>query len=85
MSQIVKAQGHFDSATDGDLDIAYSLLLAHKQWGSNGTVNYLKEAQDMITKGIKASNVTNNNRLNLEIGILKVHLIRDHLIDDVTP
>ncbi|MED3570389.1 glycosyl hydrolase family 8, partial [Bacillus thuringiensis] len=60
-----KAQGHFDSATDGDLDIAYSLLLAHKQWGSNGTVNYLKEAQDMITKGIKASNVTNNNRLNL--------------------
>ncbi|MES5938882.1 MULTISPECIES: glycosyl hydrolase family 8 [unclassified Bacillus cereus group] len=60
-----KAQGHFDSATDGDLDIAYSLLLAHKQWGSNGSVNYLKEAQDMITKGIKASNVTNNNRLNL--------------------
>ncbi|MED2234421.1 glycosyl hydrolase family 8, partial [Bacillus thuringiensis] len=60
-----KAQGHFDSATDGDLDIAYSLLLAHKQWGSNGTVNYLKEAQDMITKGIKASNVTNNSRLNL--------------------
>ncbi|PEJ97299.1 glycosyl hydrolase family 8 [Bacillus wiedmannii] len=60
-----KAQGHFDSATDGDLDIAYSLLLAHKQWGSNGTVNYLKEAQDMITKGIKASNVTKNNRLNL--------------------
>ncbi|MBZ4222244.1 chitosanase [Bacillus wiedmannii] len=60
-----KAQGHFDSATDGDLDIAYSLLLAHKQWGSHGTVNYLKEAQDMITKGIKTSNVTNNNRLNL--------------------
>ncbi|HFJ9451219.1 TPA: glycosyl hydrolase family 8 [Bacillus tropicus] len=60
-----KAQGHFDSATDGDLDIAYSLLLAHKQWGSNGAVNYLKEAQDMITKGIKASNVTNNSRLNL--------------------
>ncbi|SCC46532.1 glycosyl hydrolase family 8 [Bacillus sp. N5-665] len=60
-----KAQGHFNSATDGDLDIAYSLLLAHKQWGSHGTVNYLKEAQDMITKGIKASNVTNNNRLNL--------------------
>lgn len=31
----------------------------------NGSVNYLKEAQNMITKGIKASNVTNNNRLNL--------------------
>ena len=33
--------------------------------GINGAVNYLKEAQDMITKGIKASNVTNNSRLNL--------------------
>lgn len=37
------------SATDGDMDIAYSLLLADKQWGSKGPVNYLKEAQNMIT------------------------------------
>lgn len=59
-----KAQGYFPSATDGDLDIAYSLLLAHKQWGSNGHINYLKEAQYMI-KSIKESIVTNNNRLNL--------------------
>ncbi|HEV8691971.1 MAG TPA: glycosyl hydrolase family 8 [Ideonella sp.] len=29
-----------DSATDGDLDIAYSLLLAHVQWGSTGSINY---------------------------------------------
>jgi endoglucanase len=29
-----------DSATDGDLDIAYALLLADKQWGSNGAINY---------------------------------------------
>lgn len=36
------------SATDGDMDIAYSLLLADKQWGSNGAINYLKEAQKMI-------------------------------------
>jgi endo-1,4-beta-D-glucanase Y len=36
------------SATDGDLDIAYSLLLANTQWGSKGGVNYLKEAQNMI-------------------------------------
>ena len=36
------------SATDGDMDIAYSLLLADKQWGSNGAVNYLEEAQNMI-------------------------------------
>jgi len=60
-----KAQGHFGSATDGDLDIAYSLLLADKQWGSEGTINYLDEARKMINNGIKASYVTNDNRLNL--------------------
>ncbi len=36
------------SATDGDMDIAYSLLLADKQWGSNGPINYLAEAKAMI-------------------------------------
>ena len=36
------------SATDGDMDIAYSLLLANAQWGSNGAVNYLQEAKAMI-------------------------------------
>lgn len=59
------AQGHFGSATDGDLDIAYSLILAHNQWGSSGTVNYLQEAKKMITDGIKASYVTDAYRLNL--------------------
>ena len=36
------------SATDGDMDIAYSLLLADKQWGSKGTINYLQAAKNMI-------------------------------------
>lgn len=36
------------SATDGDMDIAYSLLLADKQWGSNGPVNYPRAGRDMI-------------------------------------
>ncbi|MEO6849883.1 MAG: glycosyl hydrolase family 8 [Mucilaginibacter sp.] len=36
------------SATDGDMDIAYSLLLANAQWGSGGQVNYLQEAKNMI-------------------------------------
>ena len=36
------------SATDGDMDIAYSLLLAAKQWGSTGPINYLQEAKSMI-------------------------------------
>ena len=38
-----------DSATDGDLDIAFSLVLADRQWGSNGTINYLGEAKKVIT------------------------------------
>ena len=36
------------SATDGDLDIAYSLLLADAQWGSAGKPDYLHEARKMI-------------------------------------
>ncbi|ETT42399.1 MULTISPECIES: glycosyl hydrolase family 8 [unclassified Paenibacillus] len=46
-----------NSATDGDLDIAYSLLLAHKQWGSSGTVNYLQAATNII-------NAIMNNDIN---------------------
>ena len=42
-----------DSATDGDMDIAYALLLADKQWGSNGEINYLSEAKAMIAAIIK--------------------------------
>ena len=36
------------SATDGDMDIAYSLLLADKQWGSNNAINYKNEADSML-------------------------------------
>ncbi|MFD9561113.1 glycosyl hydrolase family 8 [Streptomyces sp. NPDC059994] len=39
-----------DSATDGDLDVAYGLLLADKQWGSAGTYNY----KDLAVKHIAA-------------------------------
>jgi endo-1,4-beta-D-glucanase Y len=56
--------GEYSSATDGDLDIAYSLLLAHYQWGSAGTINYLSEAQRMIN-AIKASNINSSGRTNL--------------------
>lgn len=41
-------QGGGWDATDGDLDIAYSLLMAHRQWGSTGTINYWLEAQRTI-------------------------------------
>src|SRR6185295_455732 len=40
--------GESYNATDGDLDIAYSLLLADKQWGSTGTIHYLAEATNVI-------------------------------------
>ncbi|TIX90498.1 glycosyl hydrolase family 8 [Rhizobium sp. P44RR-XXIV] len=36
------------SATDGDLDIAYALLLADRKWGSGGELNYRKEALKVI-------------------------------------
>ncbi len=37
-----------DSATDGDMDIAYALLMADSIWGSDGTYNYKQTAIDMI-------------------------------------
>ena len=37
-----------DSATDGDLDIAYALLLADSVWGSEGEINYRETAKLMI-------------------------------------
>lgn len=37
-----------ETATDGDLDIAYSLLLADRQWGSDGDIDYLQEATNVI-------------------------------------
>ena len=45
-----------DSATDGDLDAAYGLLLAHAQWGSGGAIDYLGAARRMLD-GILAEDV----------------------------
>jgi hypothetical protein len=50
------APGGADNATDGDLDIAYALLLADKQWGSAGAVNYLAEGKKVIAT-LAAQNV----------------------------
>ncbi len=36
------------SASDGDMDIAFSLLLADKNWGSTGAINYLQSAKLII-------------------------------------
>ncbi|WP_083878967.1 glycosyl hydrolase family 8 [Acetivibrio cellulolyticus] len=35
-------------ATDADEDIAVSLVFAHKQWGSSGSINYSQEANNLI-------------------------------------
>lgn len=43
-----------DAASDGDIDIAFSLLLAHKQWGSEGHINYLAEARMIIDAILQA-------------------------------
>ena len=40
--------GERDSASDGDLDVAFALLLADRQWGSCGAVNYFAEAQQVL-------------------------------------
>src|SRR5262249_61395815 len=42
-----------DSATDGEMYIAYALLLAHHQWGSVGNIDYFSQAQKIITHVVK--------------------------------
>ena len=37
-----------NSATDGDLGIAYALLLADRQWGSGGAIDYRAQALKML-------------------------------------
>lgn len=44
---IVNASGA-DSATDGDMDIAYALLMADSIWGSDGEINYKQMAVNVI-------------------------------------
>jgi len=41
------------SATDGDLDIALSLLMADNQWGSNGKINYRAAALNIVSAILK--------------------------------
>jgi endo-1,4-beta-D-glucanase Y len=45
-----------DSASDGDLDIAYALLLADVQWGSAGDIDY-RAAADRRIAAVLASDV----------------------------
>jgi endo-1,4-beta-D-glucanase Y len=58
--------GGADSATDGDMDIAYSLLIADKQWGSAGTINYLQAATNMINALMQSD--VNQSQWTLRLG-----------------
>lgn len=55
-----------DAATDGDIDIAYGLLLAHVQWGSMGEINYLQEAKNIIDAIMKSE--INHNLMTVRLG-----------------
>ncbi|WP_406864987.1 glycosyl hydrolase family 8 [Streptomyces sp. HUAS MG47] len=54
-----------DGATDGDMDVAYGLLLADRQWGSSGTYNY----KDLAIKHI---NAIKKDELNASTRLLKL-------------
>ena len=53
-----------NSAFDGDADIAYALLLAHRQWGSKGDINYLEQAGTLI-RAISSSTIGIDSHLPL--------------------
>lgn len=55
-------EGH-SSAFDGDCDIAYALLLASRQWGDSGAINYRLEATARVLPGILASTIGPASRL----------------------
>lgn len=50
------------AATDGDLDIAYALLLAHTQWGSDGEIDYLSKAR-LVIEDIKTFEMNEKNHM----------------------
>lgn len=58
----VPEQGGSDSAFDGDADIAYGLLLADRQWGSAGTIDYASAARRVLA-GVLESTIGPQSRL----------------------
>lgn len=53
--------GGDNGATDGDLDIAYGLLLADRQWGSCGSVDYGQHA-DWVIRAISRRGLEGRGR-----------------------
>jgi len=78
-----------DAASDGDIDIAYGLLLANIQWGSFGAINYLNEAQTIInaimqdeinqeTWTVKLGDWPDNSNIDYYYGTRTSDFITDH-------
>jgi endoglucanase len=65
------------NATDGDLDIAMALLMADRQWGSAGVVDYKKEALATIA-AIKRRNMQDQGFTGT--GPVKVSRTSDYMI-----
>lgn len=49
------------SAFDGDCDIAYGLLLADVQWGSDGDIDYRSAARELLTGMVESTIGPRNN------------------------
>nr|ADN52626.1 glycosyl hydrolase 8 superfamily protein [Jeongeupia naejangsanensis] len=64
-NRLVDTDGQ-NSATDGDLDAAYGLLLADQVWGSTGTINYRDEAHKTINALM--DKVVNQSEWTLKLG-----------------
>ncbi|ETY72642.1 glycosyl hydrolase family 8 [Lactiplantibacillus fabifermentans] len=62
--QMQSASNERTSATDGDLDIAYALILADQQWGSRGQYNYRRLAKQLIS-AIKTHEINATTHLPL--------------------
>ncbi len=59
-SDCTTAEGDDDAASDGDIDVAYALVLADRQWGSDGKINYIEEAKRIIN-AIMESEINNDS------------------------
>jgi len=62
------------SATDGDMDIIYSLIVADKQWGSDGRYNYREIALEMLEGFWRAVTHTQYRTLLLGDWAWRAHL-----------
>lgn len=61
-----QASSDDDAASDGDIDIAFALLLAHAQWGSDGDIDYLSRAQ-LVIEAIMKDEI-NANEWTVKLG-----------------